>query len=53
MTIDFIYQRHISGCNKVSDKVKSQKRTVQSLNNSCLVSHGKLKRIFIYEETSF
>ena len=50
MTIDFIYQRHISGCNKVSDKVKSQKRTVQSLNNSCLVSHGKLKRIFIYEE---
>ena len=50
MTIDFIYQRHISGCNKVSDKVKSQERTVQSLNNSCLVSHGKLKRIFIYEE---
>ena len=53
MTIDFIYQRHISGCNKVSDKVKSQERTIQSLNNSCLVSHGKLKRIFIYEETSF
>ena len=50
MTIDFIYQRHISGCNKVSDKVTSQERTVQSLNNSCLVSHGKLKRIFIYEE---
>ena len=50
MTIDFIYQRHISGCNRVSDKVKSQERTVQSLNNSCLVSHGKLKRIFIYEE---
>ena len=48
--MDFIYQRHISGCNKVSDKVKSQERTVQSLNNSCLVSHGKLKRIFIYEE---